>query len=230
MGSNNGRLGSAKVVGSLGGVSLAFWFSVAAAIPAQDAPPEHGAVQIFFSKSFPGSRPEYFEVTVDSTGRTSYREDQRDDDPLQFTLSEEETRQVFELAERLGRFERPLQSNLKVAFTGTKTLRYTGAAGEVRETSFTYSTDQDAQAIVGWFEKAGETERHRIELERVVQFDPLGVHKALLLFQSSFDDGRVVATQQFLPILKTIAEQSKFMHMTRARAAALIERIEAVRP
>lgn len=209
---------------------LALWLIAAGSVRSPSAPPEQGAEQIFFSKSFPRSKPEYYEVTVDSTGKASYREDQVDEDPLEFTLSESERREVFELAERLGRLQGSLQSELKVAFTGTKTLRYTSASGEVKETSFTYSTDQDAQAIVVWFEKAGETERHRLELERVVQFDPLGVNKALLQFQSSFDDGRVLAAQQFVPILKTIGGQSKFMHMDRARAASLIERIETPRP
>jgi hypothetical protein len=211
-------------------MALALWLLSAAAIRSWAAPPEQGTDQIFFSKSFPGSKPEYFEVTVDSTGKATYREDQSDEEPLEFTLAEDEARVVFELAERLTQFEGSLQSNLKVAFTGAKTLRYTNSSGGVKETRFTYSTDQDAQAIVGWFEKAGETERHRLELERVVQFDPLGLNKALLLFQASFDGGRIVGARQFLPILRTIAEQPKFIHMARARAASLAERIEAPRP
>jgi hypothetical protein len=227
VGSNLGRWKPARAAGLRAAGVLALWLIVAASLPSRGAPPEQGGDEIFFSKSFPGSNPEYFEVTIDSKGKAFYREDQSDEDPLEFTLREDETREVFELAERLERFQTSLQSNLKVAFTGTKTLRYTGAGGEVKETRFTYSTDQNARAIVGWFEKAGETERHRLELERVVHFDPLGVNKALLLFQSSFDDGRVVAAEQFLPILKLITEQSKFMHMARARAASLVERIEA---
>jgi hypothetical protein len=216
------------VGGFLAAASLALGLTAVVADTCWGAPPEQRADQIFFSKSFPGSKPEYFEVSVDSTGRASYREDHTED-PLEFTLTDEERRELFELAERLERFQKPLQSEAKVAFTGAKTLRYTSAASDVKETHFTYSTDQDAQAIVGWFEKAGETVRHRAELERVVQFDPLGVNKALLQFQSSFDGGRVVAAQQFLPILKAIAEQSKFMHMARARAASLVERIETPR-
>jgi hypothetical protein len=202
----------------------------AGAVLSWSGAPDQGADQIFFSKSFPGSKPEYFEVTVDSTGKASYREDHADEDPLEFTLDDDDARELFELAARLKHFEGSLQSDLKVAFTGAKTLRYTSSSGDVKEVRFTYSTDQDAQEIVGWFEKAGETERHRLELERVAQFDPLGVNKTLLLFQSSFDDGRVVAARQFLPTLKTIAQQPKFMHMARARAASLVERIEAPGP
>lgn len=193
------------------------------------AAPDHDVDRIFFSKSFPGSVPEYFEVTVDSGGNASYREDP-DEDPIEFRLKEGEARAIFELAENLDRFRGQLQSERKVAFTGEKILRYTSAAGEETKVQFTYTTVQDAQAIVSWFERAGETERHLIELERVIRFDRLGVNKTLLLFQASFDDGRVVGAQQFLPILKAIVEDSKVMHMARARAASLIERIESGAP
>jgi hypothetical protein len=229
VGPNHGQCRRAETARLRAAAALVLWLTVAVSVPSRGARPEQGHDQIFFSKSFPGSIPAYFELTVDSKGKAFYRED-AGEDPLEFTLRDDETREVFELAERLGRFEKPLQSDLKVAFTGTKTLRYINATGDVKETQFTYSADQNAQAIVKWFENAAETARRRIELERVVQFDPLGVNKALLLFQSSFDDGRVVAAKQFLPILKTIAGQSKFMHMARARAASLVERIEAGAP
>jgi hypothetical protein len=208
---------------------VALWLLVAAVVPARGAPPDPGD-QIFFSKSFPGSKPEYFEVGVDSEGNTSYREDPADQDPLVFTLGDQETREVFDLAEKLARFQRPLQADQKVAFTGMKTLKYRTAAGGESGTEFTYSTDKDAQAIVQWFERMGETERHRIELERVVQFDRLGINKTILVFQAAFDAGRVVGARQFLPILKLVAGQSKFMHMARVRAAALVERIEGQEP
>jgi hypothetical protein len=201
---------------------LALWFFVAAVSWAN--PPQPGSDQIFFSKSFPGSKPEYFEIAVDSAGKASYREDPAED-PVEFQLSDQEVREVFDLAQRMNRFQAPLQSDRKVAFTGAKTLRYRTAAGEEAEAKFTYTTDSDAQKMVAWFESAGETERHFLELDRVVRFDRLGVNKALLLFQASFDNGRVVGAKQFLGILGTIAEDTKFMHMARARAAALIERI-----
>lgn len=211
-------------------LALAYVLIVGAGVLAWGAPPESKGDRIFFSKSFPGSVPPYFEVTVDSAGNASYREDQADEDPIEFQLRKEETSEVFELAEKLNRFRGELASDRKVAFTGQKTLRYSSADGEQTESRFSYTTEQDAQAIVAWFESAGETERHLIDLERVVRFDKLGVNKAILLFQSSFDKGRVVGAEQFLPILKSIAEDSKFMHMARARAASLVERIERGEP
>ena len=114
-----------------------------------------------------------------------------------------------------------------MAFTGEKTFRFDSSAGEHQEIKFSFSEDLDAKALVDWFDRIALTERHLIDLERAAQFDRLGVNKALLLFQTSFDDGRTVAPQQFLPILKKIAAGAKYVHVARSRAASLVERIES---
>lgn len=182
--------------------------------------------RIFFSKSFPGSVPAYFEIELSSSGETLYREAPGEADPLTFKLRPEETGEIFGLVEKLEYFKRPVASSRKVAFTGEKTLRFESSVGERQELKFSFSEDLDAKALVVWFERIAQTERHLIELERAAQFDRLGVNKALLQFQTSFDDGRTVAAEQFLPILKKIAEGSKYVHVARSRAASLVERIE----
>ena len=182
--------------------------------------------RIFFSKSFPGSVPAYFEVSLSASGQASYREAPDEADPLTFKLRPEEAAEIFGLAEKLEYFKKPVGSTKKVAFTGEKTLRFESSAGEHQELKFSFSEDLDAKALVGWFERIALTERHLIDLERTAQFDRLGVNKSLLLFQSSFDEGRTVAVQQFLPVLQKIAEGSKYVHVARSRAASLVERIE----
>jgi hypothetical protein len=185
------------------------------------------AGRIFFSKSFPGSVPGYFEVELSASGEALYREAPGEADPLAFKLRAEETAEIFGLAAKLDYFKRPVASTKKVAFTGEKTFRFEGGAGANPELKFSFSEDLDAKALVDWFERIALTERHLIELERAAQFDRLGVNKALLLFQTSFDNGRTVAVHQFLPILKKIAEGSKYVHVARSRAASLVERIES---
>jgi hypothetical protein len=186
--------------------------------------------RIFFSKSFPGSAPAYFEVELSASGQVLYREAPDEADPLTFKLRPEETAEIFGLAEKLEYFKRPVASTRKVAFTGEKTFRFESSTGERQELKFSFSEDLDAKALVGWFEKIARTERHLIDLERAAQFDRLGVNKALLLFQASFDDGSTVAGPQFLPILKKIAEGTKYVHVARSRAASLVERIESATP
>ena len=83
---------------------------------------------IFYSKSFPGSKPAYVQVTLDEAGNGEYKEAPDDDQPLKFHLTEGETHDVFDLAAKLDHFKRPLESHLKVAFMGTKTFRWEGGA------------------------------------------------------------------------------------------------------
>lgn len=182
--------------------------------------------RLFFSRNFPGSVPEYFEASVDAAGGVSYREGS-DEDPLDHLASEETVRRLFETAEKLDRFRRPLASSLKTAFTGDKILRYVSETGETSEAAFVYSEVDEAQELVSWFLKLAETERHLIELERVLRFDRLGVNTALGSLERSYNRDRVVSPEHLLPILRKINAEKKIIHLARSRAAALIERIEA---
>ena len=183
------------------------------------------AAQIFFSKSFPGSSPAYFDVEIDEAGSVIYREAPDDDQPIRFQLPAKDAREIFALAERLHFFDRPLETKLKVANMGMKTLRYQN--GQRRsEVKFNYSEDLDARALTDWFEKISETEQHRINVERASRFDRLGVNKALLLLENSWDRNRLVAPEQLLPLLDKIATQQN-LHIAQARAASLAERIRA---
>jgi len=187
-----------------------------------------GVEKIFFSREFPGSVPEYFEVLVDSNGRVKYREF-KDEDPVEFQISAQMRDKIFGLAAELNYFQAPIESKRKVAFTGEKTFRYVSADGEAFETSFNYTRSEAANALVEWFQKVSETERHLLELARTARFDRLGVNDALLQFQISYDNGRIIAPEQFLPILKQIAHEKRYLQIARSRAGSLAERIELKR-
>ncbi len=182
--------------------------------------------RLVFSKSFPGSAPPYVEITLDRNGNSSYKEAADDDQPLRFQISESDVGAIFGLADKLGHFNHPLESPLKVAFMGTKTFRFE-AGDEKQEVKFNYSEDPDAQALLDWFERISETEQHVINLERAVKYDKLGVNDALLLLQISFDHKRLVAPQQLLPLLDRVVKNDSYMHMARERAAGLAEAIRA---
>ncbi len=177
--------------------------------------------RVFYSKSFPQSNPAYVAITVNKDGAAEYKE-AADEEPLKFRLTEKETEEIFSLAEKLERFKRPLESNLKVAKTGVKTFRYEHGA-EKNEVQFNFSLDPSAKALWDWFERITETERRRIELERTVRFYRIGVNDALLQLEVSRDRARLVAQEQFLPILERIIKNESFMHMARERAARLAD-------
>jgi hypothetical protein len=181
--------------------------------------------KLSYSKSFPGSVPPYVEITVDKSGAALYKEDPKDDDPLKFQLAAD-TSQMFALADKLDHFTRPLESGLKVANMGQKTFRYEGD-GKTGETKFNYSEDMDARALTEWFERIAETERSLIELERSVKFDKLGAQNAILRIEILRDQKRLVAPDQFLPMLDRVVKNESFLHIARDRAAGLAEWIRA---
>ena len=187
---------------------------------------EDGGEQLFFSRNFPASKPAYFEVLLLRDGLATYREAPGEEDPLEFSFSQQEADEVFALVEKLDGLKRAVASDRKVAFTGQKTFRYRNGQGAAAELSFSFTEDPDARTLELWFQRAGESVRYRFELERTARFDHLGVNKALLQFQVAFEKDRIVALAQFVPILKKIARQKKFLHMARIRAASLVQRIE----
>jgi hypothetical protein len=170
------------------------------------------------SKSFPGSVPAYSEVRIDADGNVEYREDPKDEDPLKFQISADDRKTIWELVQKLDHFKRPLESGLKVAHMGDKTFRW-----EKTEVTFNYSQDEDAKALLEWYENICETERDFIALETAAKYDKLGVENALLQLEISLDKKHLVAPKQMLPMLDRIAKNEGFLHMARSRAANMAD-------
>jgi len=188
-----------------------------------------GGPRLFFSKSFPGSVPAYFQVTLERDGKAEYKEAPEDELPLKFKLTDADTQTVFDLADKLDHFKTPLESGLKVAFMGKKTFRWeNGAEKDAQE--FNYATDLNAQALLDWFEKMAESAQGRILLESAAKYDRLGVDKALRQLWSAMDRKRLVGLEQYLPMLDRIANNESYMHTARAKAAELAEFIRKGAP
>jgi hypothetical protein len=178
--------------------------------------------RIVYSKSFPGSSPAFVEIRVAREGDCEYREAPDEDNPIRFRLAGPEVDAIFALADKLDRFRRPLESNLKVARMGLKTFRFEEGAAR-NEVQFNFSLDENARALADWFERMIETEQHLINLERTVRFDKLGVYRAILQLEASYDRKRLVAADQFLPLLDRVAKNESYVNLARERAAALAE-------
>lgn len=198
-------------------ILLGLWLALAGAA---DEP-----ARIFYSKSFPGSHPPYVAIDVDETGRGEYRE-QDEEEPLVFQMSEAEAREIFALAARLDYFRRPLETRAKVAFTGTKTFRYQRGT-QRHEVQFNFSMDPDARSLWDWFERISESVQLLQRLQRAARYDRLGVNQALLQLEIAWDRRRLVAPQQFVPVLERIAGNQVYMHIARERAARLLEAFRA---
>jgi hypothetical protein len=182
------------------------------------------APQLFYSKFFKGSVPEYVAITVDRDGQATYQEAKEDDNPIKIQLDRASLHEMFDLTEKLDRFQHPLESGLKIANLGLKTFRFDDGA-EHHEIQFNYSQDLSAQALLDLFERITETEQHFANLDRTAHFEKLGVNDVLLQMQVTMEHNRLVAPEQFLPLLDRIAKNESYLHISRERAAAIADDI-----
>jgi hypothetical protein len=178
---------------------------------------------IFYSKSFPGSKPAYMEIEIQPDGRAQYKESAGDEAPVKFQLLPDEVKTIQELAGKLEFFQRNLESGLPVARMGEKTYRWTDAANSTvrHETKYNYTQDLDAQALQDWFERMTETVNLFYELDRTVRFEPLGVNKALLQLESAWDRKRLIGWELYTPLLNRVVKNDRYLNMDRERAGRL---------
>lgn len=182
--------------------------------------------RIAFSKSFPGSTPAYFMIVVDRNGDASYNESQDPDNAEKLQLEPAVLNQIFALADKLDHFKKPIESGLKVANTGMKTLRWENG-GEKSETKYNYSTIDEARILTDYFERISECTRVMVELKRAIRYDRLGVNAVVNNIQAMWNNKRLVATPQFLTLLDQVAGNEQYVHMARERAAQIADAIRA---
>jgi hypothetical protein len=175
---------------------------------------------IFYSKSFPKSKPEYMEIILEPTGDAIYKESAEDEQPVKFKLLPDEVKTVWGLAAKVDFFQRKLESGLPVARMGEKTYRYTNGATK-NEVKFNYSQDLDAQALQDWFERMTETVNLYFDLERTAKFERLGVDRALLHLEAAWDKKRLVSYEVYYPLLNRIIKNDSYLNMARDRAARM---------
>ncbi|MGP0074994.1 MAG: hypothetical protein ACLPWF_24040 [Bryobacteraceae bacterium] len=186
------------------------------------------APQLFYSKYFKGSVPEYVSITIERDGQVIYQEAKEDDNPIKLQLDGASVLEMFDLTDKLDRFQHPLESGLKVANLGLKTFRFSDGA-EHHEIQFNYSEDPNAQALLDRFERITETEQHYANLDRTAHFDKLGVNEVLLQMQVTWEHNRLVDPEQFLPLLDRVAKNDSYLHISQELAAALAEAIRKPR-
>jgi len=185
-----------------------------------------GGPQVAYTKNFPGSIPPYVCVTVDTDGTAVYNETKDPDDDEKIHIEASRTKQIFELADQLGHFNRTLESGLKVANLGQKTFRWEEGT-ERHEATFNYSTSEEARSLTAHFESIVESVRLLVEFRRVIKHDRLGANSAVNRAAVLWDKKRLAATGDFLPLLDQVAGNEVYIHMARQKAAELAEAIRA---
>ena len=180
----------------------------------------HAEPRLFFSKDFPGSQPAYVGISCNRQGLCEYREATDDDRPLKLQLAETEINTIYELADKLDRFSRPLESPLKVAKMGMKTFRFEDG-DKKSEVQFNFSEDLDARSLTDWFERISEAGQLYYSLERTVKYDKLGVNQSLMHLETTMSRGRLVSGPVFLPLLDRVINNGAYLNLARNRAKGL---------
>jgi hypothetical protein len=175
--------------------------------------------RLVFIKTFPQSDPPYVGITIEQSGVGEFKSAPNDDQPVKFELTPEETTALFAAADKID-FSRGLESPVKVANMGMKTIRYEKDSKAASQT-FNFTENLDARALAEWFENISESEQCFLILERTAKYEKVGVNDALLRLQTAWENRRLVAPQQFLPLLDRVAKGESYMRIARTRADAL---------
>ena len=223
-------------------ISLALLLLTACTSLAQ--PTSAPRVRVSFEQRWPDSDPQWFELVVQPDGKARYRSlphrasSSAPDNPapeayeLSFTLSSGSRRRIFELAELapgLLRFQGTLDK-IKVAFTGTKTLRYEDGTGVTSLIAYNYSSSPELNGLTGLMQGISES----IELSRTLQlqfrFDKLGLDSTLRSTEAKVALQPLPEAQILEPILQRIANDLATMNIARQRARRILQAESDLKP
>lgn len=184
---------------------------------------------ITYRKVFKQSVPEFIEIRIGASGKSTYDIRRLDEEPqpLEFEVGPELRERIFGLVAQLNHFrDLDLDIRRKIANLGQKTFRYE-RDGQAHEVTFNYTLNPAANQLVQIFEGLGRQQEHIETLARRVRYDRLGVNEALLRLEADLNRKFVPEPERLLPVLEQIAEDSRLIEIARHRARALVERIRS---
>jgi hypothetical protein len=184
--------------------------------------------RLTFTKTLKGSTPEYFALSLDTSGRGAYDSHPLQDpaNPRPVQISAATTARIFALVHALGDLRaRDLNSRHKVANMGLKMLAYENGE-ETNRVQFNYTEDRNAQQLAETLEKIANVEERITGLEYAMKYDRLSLPEDLREIQDGMADNNFVEAELMLPTLEKIANDSHFMHLAQSRAQQIIERIQ----
>jgi len=204
------------------------WFLLALLFVSAALRADSGAT-ITYRRVFKGSTPEFIEIKVSEDGAASFdiRQSSEDADPQPFQVSEPVRAKLFALAAELHNFDgADLDVHRRVADLGQKTLRYE-KNGQAHQTQFNYTINHSATQLQTIFEGLAQQLEDRDLLQQRLKYDRLGVNDALVQFELHLNQRVLPEPERLLPVLDSIAADSKLVDVARQRARTLAERIRA---
>jgi hypothetical protein len=140
-------------------------------------------------------------------------------------LSPQFAERIFAVARRKKLFRIACESQMKVAFQGTKKLSYSGPDGE-GACQFNYSKDVEIQTLGDDLVSVANTMIEGARLQSLLQYDRLGLDRETEVLTESAADGRAQQIGSIRDILERLAEDDSVLERVRRRARALLNRAQ----
>lgn len=201
-------------------------------------PPPGSAAHIVYTFEHPQLQPSRYTITIDETGAgrfasepgpVSYASDgvypTPVDRPIQ--LDDSLRADLFRYARSHSLFAtRCTTSQSGLAFTGNKTLAYTGPDGS-GSCTFVWASDPVLQRISDQLGSVAFTIEEGRRLDVEIRHDRLGLDAELESLQDAVKDRRASDLPNIADQLKAIAEDQRVMDRARKRALALLSHCES---
>jgi hypothetical protein len=140
-------------------------------------------------------------------------------------LSAQFAAHVFHVAERKGLFRNGCESHMKVAFQGTKKLRYTGPAGQ-GSCEFNYSKDAEIQGLGDSLVSVATTLIEGARLQSLLLHDRLGLDKETEMLVALAADGRAQQIGSIRDILERLTDDPAVLERVKRRARMLLTKAD----
>jgi len=183
--------------------------------------------RLTFTKSLPGSTPEYMALCVDASGKATYEGRQLADapNPRPLEISPPTTQRLFSMASSLGYFSSlNLESRHKVANLGLKTFSYEDGS-KVNRVEFNYTENHTAQQLTELFERISSVEQYVAQLDYASKYDPLSLPQQLRQIQIELNEHGLLETELLVPTLEKIAGNPRLLHLAQSRAQEILKSI-----
>jgi hypothetical protein len=190
-----------------------------------------GQAVVTFTLDFPGSEPSHYVISVSSDGHSSYDSDGKlspdsEGDPfhLDFSMSNETSRRIFDLADRAHFFQGEIDSRKKgLASTGVKTLTYKDS-GRSTTATYNYSPVVAVQQVTQLFQSLSTTLEFGRRLEYFHRYQKLALDEELKRMDDAANRSDLEEMAAVVPILQRIVSDTSVINPVRARAQRMIER------
>ncbi len=185
---------------------------------------------VTFKFDFPGADPSHYEIVIPSDGQGSYTSNGKFDDQadpadavsLQFAISENIRKQIFDLSKKSHYFAGKVDSGQKnIANTGAKTLAYKDASHD-SQTTYNYSLLQPITQLTSIFQNLSNTMEFGRRLVYLRKYQKLALDDQLKRMEEMQRENSLGDVGAIAPVLKDIANDSSVMNVSRARALRLL--------